>query len=329
MKRIVACTLCLVIACVLGCRKSPEPEPEVPAVEQQRQWKLAFITNTAASFWRYAHAGIEKAEAELGVKVTFLMPPNSTVEEQTQYLENLIAQKYDAVAISAIDAENMVPLLDKVAGYMALFCHDSDAPGSKRLAYLGTNNHFAGTVLGKRLVKLLPDGGKIAIFVGRLDAQNARERWQGIMDTIKDSGIPIELVDTKLDEADRARAKQNVEDVIASVPDVDVLIGLWAYNGPMIASALKGVGKQGQIQALCFDEDRETLQAIKEGIIESTVVQQPFEFGYQGVKLMVDYLERGDVALPGGGKLDIPVLVIDADKVDEFAAKMEAMLNGA
>jgi len=265
----------------------------------------------------------------LGVNVTFLMPPNSTVEEQTQYLENLIAQKYDAVAISAIDAENMVPLLDKVAGRMALFCHDSDAPASKRLAYLGTNNYFAGTILGKELLKLLPDGGKIAIFVGRLDAQNARERWQGIMDTIKNSEIPIELVDTKLDEADRARAKQNVEDVIASVPDVDVLIGLWAYNGPMIASALKGVGKQDKIRALCFDEDRETLQSIKEGIIEATVVQQPFEFGYQGVKLMVDYLERGDAALPEGGTLDIPVLVIDAEEADEFAAKMEAMLSGA
>ena len=181
MKRIIVATLCIVMACAPGCRKAPEPGPEVPAVEQQCQWKLAFITNTAASFWRYAHAGINKAEAELGVKVTFLMPPNATVEEQTQYLENLIAQKYDAVAISAIDAENMVPLLDKVAGRMALFCHDSDAPGSKRLAYLGTNNYFAGTVLGKELLRLLPDGGKIAIFVGRLDAQNARHTLTGLL----------------------------------------------------------------------------------------------------------------------------------------------------
>ena len=92
MKRIIVMTVCIVLACVIGCRKSPEPVPEVPAVEQQRQWKLAFITNTAANFWLYAHAGVKKAEAELGVKVTFLMPPNSTVEEQTQYLENLIAQ---------------------------------------------------------------------------------------------------------------------------------------------------------------------------------------------------------------------------------------------
>ena len=163
MKRIIVMTVCIVLACVLGCRNSPEPSTGVPdAVEQQRQWKLAFITNTAASFWRYAHAGVKKAEAELGVKVTFLMPPNSTVEEQTQYLENLIAQKYDAVAISAIDAENIVPLLDKVAGHRALFCHDSDAPASKRLAYLGTNNYLAGTVLGKELLELLPDAVALA-----------------------------------------------------------------------------------------------------------------------------------------------------------------------
>ena len=71
--------------------------------------------------------------------------------------------------------------------------------------------------IGEELIKALPEGGKIAIFVGTLDAQNARDRRQGILDVIKDSGVPIEEAACKLDEADRGRAKQNVEDVIASI----------------------------------------------------------------------------------------------------------------
>lgn len=320
----------ILTATALGCGQSDAPTGDsANGGNQSQPLKLAFVTNNTSAFWNIALAGVKKAEKELGVQVNFKMPPNGTVEEQTQYLEDFIAQHYDAVAISPIDADNMASLLDKVSERYAVFCHDADAPNSKRLAYVGTNNYAAGQALGKNLLKVLPDGGKIALFVGTLDAQNARERRQGILDVIKESGIPITEEACKLDEVDRARAKQNVEDVIASVGDIDALIGLWAYNGPIIASALKGAGKVGQIKVLCFDEDAETLQAIRDGVILSTVVQQPFEFGYQTVKLMVAYLEKGEAALPEGGTVNIPVQIIDRESVDEFEKNLKALMGGA
>lgn len=304
---------------------SEEPNAKAPTTKAH---KIAFVTNNTSAFWTIAQAGVHKAEEELGIKVTFTMPPNGTVLEQQQYLENFVAQGYDAVAISPIDAENMTPLLDKISDRIAVFCHDSDAPESKRLGYVGTNNYLAGRRLGERLVKALPDGGKIAVFVGTLDAQNAKDRRQGIHDVIKESGVDIQEVATKLDETDRARAKQNVEDVLASIKDVDVLVGLWSYNGPIIASALKGAGKVGEIKAMCFDHDAETLTAVSEGVIEFTVVQQPYVFGYDGVKMMVDYLENGAGTLPEGGVMDIPVRVIDPDNVDEFSAELAELTKG-
>jgi ribose transport system substrate-binding protein len=327
---------CLVLAALVGCGNQSATTPAAPsggdapaATEPAaaKAHKLAFLTNNTSEFWTIAQAGVNKAEAELGLRVSFKMPPSGTVEEQTQYLEDYAAQGYDAVAISPIDADNMTGLLDKVAERYAVFTHDADAPDSKRLAYVGTNNLLAGRALGENLVKLLPDGGKIALFVGTLDAQNAKDRRQGILDVIKESGIPIVEAAVKLDEVDRARAKQNVEDVIASIDDIDVLIGLWSYNGPMIASALKGANKVGQIKALTFDEDAETLQAIRDGVIESTVVQQPFEFGYQAVKLMAAYLNEGEGVLPEGGVVDVPVRVIDPSNVDEFEGNLKAMLG--
>jgi ribose transport system substrate-binding protein len=326
----VTYVLSFALACVAGCGQAPESVTDANDAAKQAPLKLAFITNNTAGFWQIAHAGIKKAESELGLRVTFEMPPNGAVEEQIQYLENKIARGYDAVAISPIDAENMVPVLDKVAERLPLFTHDSDAPDSDRLAYVGTNNYEAGRLLGTRLLKVLPDGGKIVMFVGNLDAQNANDRRRGILDVITESGIPIvESTECKLDGTDRARAKQNVEDVIASSAGVDVLIGLYAYNGPAIASVLKNSNNVGKIKALCFDEDAETLRAVGEGVIEATVVQQPFEFGYQVVHLMVDYLKNGESVLPDGGVLDIPVLEIDADKVDDFQARLEELTKGA
>ncbi len=330
MRKYTIALAAILSAAALGCGNSDAPAGG-PATggSRDRPLKLAFLTNNTAAFWNIAKAGVEKAEKELGVRVDFKTPPNGKVEEQTQYLEDYVAQEYDAVAISPIDADNMAALLDKVSAYYAVFCHDADAPKSKRLAYIGTDNYTAGRALGENLLKVLPDGGKIALFVGTLDSQNARERRQGILDVIKESGIPITEAACKLDETDEARAKQNVEDVIASVEDIDALIGLWAYNGPMIASALKGAGKVGRIKALCFDEDAETLQAIRDGVILSTVVQQPFEFGYQTVKLMAAYLEEGEAALPEGGTINIPVQIIDKESVDEFEKNLKALMGGA
>ena len=337
MRKWMLLLTCIIATILVGCgNESTTTAPTAPdsantppgqAPAPQKDFKIAFVTNNTSEFWTIAQAGVKKAEEELDLRVSFKMPPTGTVEEQTQYLEDYAAQGYDAVAISPIDAENMAALLDKVSARYAVFTHDADAPDSKRLAYVGTNNLLAGRALGENLVNLLPNGGKIAMFVGTLDAQNARERRQGILDVIEESGIEIIEVATKLDETDRARAKQNVEDVIASIEDIDVLIGLWSYNGPMIVSALKGANKVGQIKAITFDEDPETLQAIRDGVVESTVVQQPYEFGYQTVKLMAAYLTEGKNALPEGGTNDIPVRVIDPSNVDEFEKNLKAMMG--
>jgi ribose transport system substrate-binding protein len=331
IKRVILSSLSLLLVLGSGCgndssSSAGDTGPDADSGKQTK--KIAFLTNNTAGFWQIAKAGIQKAEGELGVKVDFKMPPNGTVAEQQEYLENYIAQRYDAVAISPIDAENMTPFLNKVGKEMALFTHDSDAPKSTRLAYIGTNNYKAGRALGEKLAAAFPEGGKMALFVGNLNAQNAVDRRQGILDVLKEKGVALNEAACRLDETDRARAKQNVEEVIASIQDITVLVGLYSYNGPMIASALKNSGKVGQIKAMCFDEDQETLRAIEEGTIELTVVQQPFEFGYQSTKLMLDYLNKGDSALPENAVLDIPVRVIDKDAVKDFAAMLKELTGG-
>ena len=159
--------------------------------------------------------------------------------------------------ISPIDPANMTALLDSVAEQTLLVTHDSDAPGSKRLAYVGTDNVAAGRAAGREIAKALPDGGEIVIFVGRLDAQNARERKQGIEEALQGTGI--EILDTRLDQGDQARAQENAEAMIVAHPGVDALVGLWSYNGPAILQAVRSAGKIGAIEIVCFDEETATL----------------------------------------------------------------------
>jgi ribose transport system substrate-binding protein len=301
--------------------KGAAEKPKVRTVAAGTELKLAFICNNASNFWLIAQKGIQQAEKELGVKVNFYQPPNPpTTAKQNEYLDGLITQGYHGVAISPISPEGQTPDLDKAAGRLNLITQDSDAPKSKRLAYVGTNNFEAGRALGKEIVKLLPDGGQIAVFVGTFSADNASQRLKGIEKELE--GTKITIVARKEDNKDSVAAVSNVEAVLNSTPDVKLLAGLWSYNAPAIAAALKAK-KDTKTIGVGFDEDDETLNAIEAGVLKVTVVQKPYQFGYQSIKLLHDLTTKGESALPKGGVVDPGIEVVNKSNVVEFKKKLD------
>ncbi|WP_437679109.1 sugar-binding protein [Sorangium sp. So ce131] len=285
--------------------------------------KIAFVTNGSSDFWKIAIAGVHKYEQEAKIQVDIKIPPNSTPEEQNQILESLASQGYDAVGLSVLAPNDQVPVLNKVAEKVKLITFDSDAPKSNRLLYIGTNNYEAGKVLGNELVKILPNGGKMAVFVGMFAVDNAAQRFKGIEDVVTKHNIQI--VDKREDNGDRAKARANVEDIINAHPDVDVATGLWSYNGPAIIAAVESLGKKGKVIPAVFDEEDATLSGIENGTVACTVVQKPFQFGYLASKWMHELATKGDAAIaaiPANKMIDTGVDVITKENVAEFKAKL-------
>ena len=295
--------------------------------------KLAFVTNNVSDFWKLAEAGVRQYEKEAGVKVDFKMPPTGKVEEQNRFLEDLTSQGYNGIAVSVIAPEAQVPQINRAAASTNVITHDSDAAVSNRLAYIGTNNREAGKRLGQEIVKLLPEGGKVAVFVGMMSADNARQRYEGIKEAV--AGKKIEVLQPKEDNKDPNLARSNVEAVINSQPDVKLLCGLWSYNGPAIAAAIEASGKKGQLLAAVFDEEEGTLKAIEGGTIACTVVQKPYQFGYRSAKLLHELATKGDAALPKDPIIDTGVDVInneptdgDSKNVGDFRSELSKMKGG-
>jgi ribose transport system substrate-binding protein len=288
--------------------------------------KLAFVTNNASDFWKIAAAGVHKYEQEAKVQVDVKMPPSGKTEEQNQILENLASQGYDAIAVSAIAPNDQVTVLNKVAEKSKLITFDSDAPKSNRLLYIGTNNYEAGKVLGQELVKIFPKGGKIAVFVGTLSADNAAQRLKGVEDAI--AGHGIEIVDKREDNTDRAKARSNVEDIINAHADLTGVVGLWSYNGPAIAAAVEALGKKGKVLPAVFDEEDGTLNGISNDVILVTVVQKPFQFGYLSSKWMHELATKGEAAkaaIPANKVIDTGVEVINKTNVSKFKEQLAEM----
>jgi ribose transport system substrate-binding protein len=290
--------------------------------------KLAFVVNASSDFWKLAEAGVKKAQAELpNYELEFKYPAQGTAALQNALMDDLVAAGTDAIMISSADPKNSIDAFNRIAAQVPLFTTDSDAPDSDRIAYLGSSNTLAGVQAGEEMVKALPNGGKCMGFVGFLGADNAKERIAGFRQAIEGKGI--ELVDVRGDDVDFTRARTNVDDVLVANPDINCMVGFYSYNPPKIYEALQAAGKLGQITVVAFDEDPVTLGAVKEGSFAATVVQQPFEWGYQGMKLMAAWLEGDKSGVPADELIIVPTAVINKDNVDAFSADLKAKISGS
>jgi ribose transport system substrate-binding protein len=293
----------------------------IPACSGNGKTKVAFVTNNPEEFWNIVEAGARKAEAEEpGIELIFRKPAQGDAAVQKEVIDSLLNQNIKAISISVINPKDQAKYLDEIGEKVKLLAVDNDAPNSKRLGYIGTDNYEAGRAAGVMVKKALPEGGVIAIFVGQLEALNAQQRRQGLLDELAgvrnatgDTYGKYRLHKTYTDQPEGpARAKENA---IAAIADLDkeenvCFIGLWAYNPPQMLSAVKDKNKLGKIKLVAFDEMDATLDGIRDGHIYGTVVQQPFEFGYQSVKTMAA-LTRGDESkLPKDKMLFVPHLAI-------------------
>jgi ribose transport system substrate-binding protein len=294
------------------------------STKTSKNLRLAFVTNTAADFWTIARRGTEKADAELDdLTVEFKIPSDGTAAEQKRIVDDLLAKGVDGIAISPVDPENQTQLINETAKTALVITQDSDAPKSDRAFYVGTDNVAAGRQAGGLIKEALPQGGKIMIFVGKLDARNAQERYQGIREAVQ--GSNVEIIDVRTDDTDQVRAKSNVADTLVKYPDVKALVGLWSYNGPAILSAVRDANKIGQVKIIAFDEEDPTLAGVRDGSIYATVVQQPFEFGYQAIQLMHKVLRGDRSVIPASKQVFIPTLVIKRDSVEAFTKKINQL----
>ena len=312
---------CLVLAAAatFGCQSR-----ESGGTGGAKTIKVAFVTNNSADFWTIARRGVEKADQELAdVEAEFRLTADGTAAEQQRVVDDLLTKGVDAIAISPVDPQNQTALIEAAAKRAVVFTQDSDAPQSARACYIGTDNVAAGRQAGQLIREALPDGGEIMLFVGRLDARNAQERVQGIKEAL--TGSKIRVIDVRTDDADDVRAKANAADTLVRYQDIDALVGLWSYNGPAILNAVREAGKAGRVRIIAFDEADETLAGIKAGHIHGTVVQQPYEFGYQAITRMAQAV-RGDRSfIPASKQIIVPTLIVNRANVDEFTQRINTL----
>ncbi len=304
--------------------------------------RVAYVTNGVDPYWTIAETGAKRAGKDLGVEVLVEMPSEG-IAHQKQILEDLLTRGVQGIAVSPIDHVNQTAQLDQIAAQLPLITHDSDAPLSKRRAFIGMNNYDAGRMAGELVKQALPDGGKILLFIGRLEQDNGRQRTQGVIDAIlgraheparRDAPDLVqkagkyEVLGVRTDQFDKSTAKSNAADALTAQPDLACMVGLYAYNTPAILEALRQAGALGKVAVVGFDEQEATLQGVADGHVFGTVVQDPYEYGYRSVAVL-KALAAGDAsAIPADKWLKIPAKTVRRGDVEAFRADMKRKLAG-
>jgi ribose transport system substrate-binding protein len=303
--------LCL-FALFQGC----EPQNNSGAKQEFRIAVVSNVPDPSNAFWSLLRRGGELcAEAAGNLNLEFCFVTNATVEAQQQILRSLIEDGVDGIAVSPIDGEEQIAVLNEIAAKTLLVCVDSDAVGSKRVCYIGSDNVAAGRQAADLIKAALPEGGKIALFAGHVAAQNASERIEGIQGEL--TGSNIQIVDILEDGGRKEVAMKNVEETMARHPDLVGMVGIYGYDGPAILATLRKAGRVGEIKIVCFDDYDETMAGVAAGEIYGTVVQRPFEMGLKAIYAMEHYL-AGDKSHLAEGKSFLPTLPVTNENLEPY-----------
>jgi len=253
--------------------------------------------NVQVPYWQTAKAGFAQAAKELKVRSEFVGPDTYDPQAEQAAFQKAVQQKPTGILISIADAKLMKPDIDKaISAGIPVITIDSDAPDSKRLLVIGTNNYDAGLAGGRRLAKELHGKGNV-VFFSMPEQANLQERLRGYRDGLEATpGIKVDrVVDIK---GDPRVAFDNATAIIGKERDkVDALVCLEAQAGKEIATVLSNNNVKNKV-AMAMDTDPDTLEWIRKGVIAATISQKPYSMAYVGV-MMLDHLYHHKI-----GKLD-------------------------
>jgi ribose transport system substrate-binding protein len=268
-------------------------------------------------YWELVEQGAIKAAAEVHIAIECIGPVRNNMEEQLKLLEKAIASRVDGIIVQGLNQAKFNPVINKaVERGIPVVTVDTDAPDSKRMAFVGTDNLEAGRKLGRLVVKATGGSGKIGVIIGSENAENQLQRLEGIKRVIGEYP-ELAIVDVRSSNISMLEAIQQAAEMLQSHPEITIMVGTSATDALGILQSARSLKRQ-DMKIIGFDDLPDTIHAIRNGEILATVVQQPYEMGELSVQLLeshfsgkpiqstrfthADVMDRSSLRAADGGK---------------------------
>jgi ribose transport system substrate-binding protein len=292
--------------------------------------------NLQVPYWQAAGAGFSKAAAQLKVRSDYVGPNNYDPKAERDALDQAVQQKVTGILLAVTDPALLKDSIDKAVGAgIPVITIDSDAPASKRLFFIGTNNYQLGVTGGQRLAQELKGKGNAVVFT-MPDQHNMQDRLRGYRDALDRTGIKItRVVDI---QGDPRIAFDTTTQILGKEKDqVDAFVCLEAQSGKEVASVLNSYKVTGKV-VMAMDTDPETLEWIQKGGIAATLAQKPYTMAFIGVQMLDNLYHHKPSSLvtdwskdsfaPIPSFVDTGSALIDKQNVDAFLKAKQSATSG-
>jgi ribose transport system substrate-binding protein len=274
------CALSISAAALMVCAcEKPYHQPEE---------KYVLVTaNVNLPYWEEAQAGLNDVSKTAGVKVDVEGPATFAPNEELTAFQQAVATHPSGIMVSVTDPKLFnEPINNAIMQGIPVITIDSDAPESRRVLFIGTDNFRAGQESGKHMADLLGGQGRVLI-IGLAGQLNTEERERGVNEALK-KYPGVKVIQSVDDKGDPRNAYDAVSGLLQKKEKLDGIIGLEATAGAGAADALHRMDMTEKIKILAFDKDPQTLDGIERGWITATVVQKPYVMAFYGVRFLDD-----------------------------------------
>lgn len=259
--------------------------------------------------------GVEQAGEDLGVDVDFIGPAGGDADQQVNQIETLLAQgDIDGLAISASSNDALTPVVNRaVADGVPTVSFNTDNPDSRQLGFVGQDLRESGRVEAEELIKLL-DGkkGKVVVFSVDTGAGWSADRFAGFEEGMK-AAPGVELVGPVDTGNEPQEAYNKVENTMRANKDAIAIASLDCCSFTAAQRWVSESDRADDMVVVGHDVLPDTVKALKAGVADVTLSQNPYKQGYETVKVLVDALKEGkDI-----GNVNTGILVVDETNVDD------------
>jgi len=317
--RLFYTALLLTLGTLISCQK---------AFHQENERYIFVAANITLPYWQEAKAGFMDAAHQLGVKAEFTGPDSYSPQEELEAFQKAVEKQPAGILVSPARPDIFKDAIDKaIKAGIPVICVDSDAPESRRILFVGTDNYLAGLESGKRLASLLHGQGRV-VLITIPGQQNLDERVRGVEDALKKYSN-LKIIERLDDRGDPRSANDQISVLLDKKEKIDGIVCVEASGGPGAAEALHRLNLDGKIPIVAMDKSPETLDFLSQGAITATVAQKPYTMSFYGVKFLDDLHHnivhefndwRTAPASPLPTRVDTGTAVIDSTNLAAFRA---------
>lgn len=287
--------------------------------KSKKKQTFVMVPKLVHPYYEPCYEGFKDACEKFGIKPEFEAPAKGDLAVQVKVIEDLIVRGVDGIAISALEDEGLISVVDEaVKAGIKVLMFDADAPSTKRLSYIGTDNEQAGFSAGKKVSEMLKgQSGDVVLLQGQLGATNLNLRAKGFRDALAKYNPGLKVVAVEDIKSSLSGAMNKTEAVLSTYPNLKAIFGVSAYGAPGAAAVMKEQNKKG-ILVSGFDDLTETLNAIKSDLADFCIVQKTYKMGWLSVENLIDATKGKKIP----EIIDTGVVFVEKSNVDTYMADM-------